>query len=66
MSKKSEQVKSGYASLDTTERTDVIRFINEFEESASHKRQSLTESADKLSGKSVGPRNTNGCACCGK
>lgn len=66
MSVKSEKVKSGYADLDSTERQEVIRFINEFESASQTRQFSLKESADTLSHKSVGPRNTTACPCCGR
>lgn len=66
MSKKSDQVKSGFAELDAVERQEVIRFINEFQGSTYTRQLQIKADMDRVSNKSVGPRDTNTCSCCGR
>ena len=67
MSKKSEQVKAGYATLDFSERQEVLRWIQNYENSSISQRSILLAESERLSNKqSVGPRNENACACCGR
>jgi len=66
MSKKSNEVKSGFAALDAAERLEVIAFINDFQGSTSTRQIQLREDTNRALNKSVGPRDTNACACCGR
>jgi hypothetical protein len=66
MSRKTEQVKSGYVSLSLEEKQELMQFIKEYDSANLSTKQSMIERADKMSGRSVGPRNANACACCGR
>lgn len=66
MSKRTDQVKSGYASLDFSEREEVKKFINEYDASTTQRRETFTEDLNRTLNKSVGPRDSNVCTCCGK
>jgi hypothetical protein len=66
MSKKSEQVKSGYAELSLSERLEVKQWISAFDNSGPATQGSFSEQAERVANKSVGPRDANTCACCGR
>jgi len=66
MSVKSDKVKSGYTELSDAERQDVIKFINEYEQSNYSGKVNLSERARGTFSKSLGPTGNNECPCCGK
>jgi hypothetical protein len=66
MSKKSDEVKSGFSALDITERQEVINYINDFQSTSQTRQTLLKENLNRALNKSVGPRDSNACACCGK
>lgn len=66
MSKKSDQVKSGYAELSVAERNEVKQWINQFDASSELSQRSLKESVETFSEKRSGPRDSSACACCGR
>jgi hypothetical protein len=66
MSVKSDKVKSGYTELSDAERQDVIRFINEYEQSSYTGKINLSERARGATNKSLGPTGNNECPCCGR
>jgi hypothetical protein len=66
MSKKTDQVKSGYASLDYNERLEIKAFITEFDNADSAKRIQINEDFNRSLNKSVGPRDIGVCSCCGR
>ena len=67
MSKKTDLVKSGYAQLDYGERLEVKEFISKFDAGSTDIRKSINEDLNKaLNNRSVGPRDSGACTCCGR
>jgi hypothetical protein len=67
MSKRTDQVKIGYASLDEADREEVKKFIRDFDSAGTYGKQTFQESLNRsLNKSSVGPRDTNICGCCGR
>jgi hypothetical protein len=66
MSKKTDYVKKGYASLDGSERQEIINFVNEFERASPEQKRLLNENLNSTILKSIGPRDSNICTCCGR
>lgn len=66
MSQKSEKVKSGYAELNYSEREEVKKFIQEFDNASIEKRKLFSENLRSIANKSLGPTSDYSCPCCGK
>ena len=66
MSVKTDKVKSGYTELSDSERQEVIKFINEFEQSGPLGKVNLSKRSRETFNKSLGPTGSNDCPCCGK
>jgi hypothetical protein len=66
MSVKSDKVKSGYTELSEPERQEVIKFINEYEQTSRSGKINLSERARGTFNKSLGPTGNNNCPCCGR
>jgi hypothetical protein len=60
------QVKAGYAELDSIGRAAVRVFIEEFEKANDEKKRSLTEGLNSVFNKSLGPKSSSVCPCCGR
>ena len=60
------QVKVGYAELDETGRASVKMFIEKFEKSNDLEKRSLNEDLALTLNKSLGPKSSFACPCCGR
>jgi hypothetical protein len=60
------QVKAGYAELDDTGRTSVRAFIEKFEKSNEQEKRRLNEDLTLVFNKSLGPKSSSVCPCCGR
>jgi hypothetical protein len=62
-----EKVKLGYMQLDSYDRGEVKKFIEEYEKKSAD--QKINESklfSDRVRNKSLGPTSSATCPCCGK
>lgn len=66
MSLKTEKIKAGYSELNYEERNEIKEFIRKFDAAGDIERRNLSESASRAANKSVGPKFTDSCPCCGK
>jgi len=66
MSVKSDKVKSGYAELTEAEKAEVREFIRQYDNSIGASRDRLLESTTRTFNKSLGPKDSHSCPCCGK
>jgi hypothetical protein len=62
MSAKTDKLKLEYTKLTDAERSEILRFIQQFENSSLIQKGSLSETLSK----SLGPTDANKCSCCGK
>lgn len=61
------QVKSGYAELDDSGRASVREFIENFEKAKQSRNEvKLMSLRESVFNKSLGPKSSAGCPCCGK
>lgn len=62
-----DKIKQGYASLEySIERTEIKKFIDEFDKANEDTKKNLLENLSKITNKSLGPLSSSGCPCCGK
>lgn len=62
MSAKTEKFKYEFTKLSDTEKTELIKFINEYQAGTTFYKANLSESLRK----SLGPTDASKCGCCGK
>jgi len=66
MTKRAERVVAGFASLNASERQDVINDINRLIRATPREEEELLENFSKRAGIDLGPVGQGGCPCCGK
>jgi hypothetical protein len=67
MASQVDQVKAGYAALDSYDRLKVRQFIEEFEKKSGTEQKSMNESFNSaVRNKSLGPTSSAACPCCGR
>nr|WP_315200593.1 hypothetical protein [uncultured Flavobacterium sp.] len=62
MSAKTDKFKFEFTKLSDVEKTDLIKFINEYQNGSTLQKGNLNESLRK----SLGPTDAGKCGCCGK
>lgn len=66
MSEITDYIKITYSELSHSDRLEIVRFINQYEDLTIDQRQLLKTELEKTLLRSAGPRNTNACPRCGK
>lgn len=66
MSEKLKNIKIGYTNLDSSEKVDFKKFIEEFDKKTTTEQRTFSETLKESFNKSLGPKMSTGCPCCGK
>jgi hypothetical protein len=66
MSKESDRVAAGFMRLSPSDRAEVVRAINEFQNADTTRRGELTVLHEKQAGIDTGPTGGGTCPCCGR
>lgn len=66
MSERADYIKVIYSELNHSDRLEIVRFINQYEDLTTNERQLLKTELEKTILRSPGPRNANVCPQCGK
>ena len=64
MSKEADKVFVGFLRLNSSDKSDVVQKINDYNKKDDKGKQELKEHLEK--GMTLGPLSQGGCPCCGK
>lgn len=66
MSDKLERLKVGYLNLDSSDKQAFEKFIEDYKKKPSWEQRTFSESIKESFNKSLGPKMSSVCPCCGK